>query len=887
MALGLGSSLVKGGASLLTYVKDNLKLYLDFKSNKSDTLKFPSEGSTSFDDGQYIRTGSNIGISGASPRTFCLWVTTNDISKYQELLTWGSVDTSSTPTASTLSGIYFYQSKIFFFGWGTGDLDTGTAPLAEWQHLAVTYDGTTVVVYQNGVSIGSGAKTLNTTDTPVTLGHLQTQNGNLGLDGKMANVAIWSRALEPEEIQSIMNKSYSQLKGVEKTSLVSWWALDTETLSDNLATSWANGAGDAEVFNTDGANIISLVNSSGHANVTTNSFATRYRVYKVSYDYTLVSGTHPKFFTATNTSQDSNIPTSATFATYGSSWYFTADTGTNFAIWSSSTFSISVDNFSIQEVISADSHGSNTGYYSASKSAGASSHNSATTTTSVYGGNAPILPRAVDVAKEGQADAIGDGSALFNGSSDFVQVKDSSILDAPASWTLSAWIKIGSGTSGYDRIIGKQVTGGQCNYGIGLRNGNEFGTFINDGGGFNDSNYHTTDLTVGEWYHVTGTWDGTYLKSYINGILVETSSDLSSANASVTNTAPLLIGRNATDGDQYFKGNISQAGVWQGALNQAQIQSVMESTSYSKIPSSVKSTLGSELMGSDTDFTLSGTQSASTSGTYWVTGANWTIADGKAVYDDGGNTTIDVASATISSAGLYKLTFDISDANTQAQIKLKADSNDIVNTALYNNGSNTVYWVQSAYGSPKTLKIEGRTGGSSFKIDNVSVKKVTNDLVAYYPLDGSSSRGNGTDDVTTGEVLGSELVQDSDWTEGAGWQDTGDNTWTWTSAENPTPNAHDGTSLTASNISGLTTGNIYLYKIQYTITSNSTNIALRWQNINFFDGGVTINSTVGTHIYYGFATSDDVGFRHLSGDGTIGISNISLKQVTSNTGVLK
>jgi hypothetical protein len=48
----------------------------------------------------------------------------------------------------------------------------------------------------------------------------------------MANLAVWSRALTPEEIQSIMNKSYSQLKGVEKTSLVSWWALDSQ--SDGL-----------------------------------------------------------------------------------------------------------------------------------------------------------------------------------------------------------------------------------------------------------------------------------------------------------------------------------------------------------------------------------------------------------------------------------------------------------------------------------------------------------------------------------------------------------------------------------------------------------------------------------------------------------------------------
>ena len=57
--LGLAASLAKGGASLLTYVKDNLKLYLDFKSSRSDTLKFPSEGSTSFDGNDFISCGNS------------------------------------------------------------------------------------------------------------------------------------------------------------------------------------------------------------------------------------------------------------------------------------------------------------------------------------------------------------------------------------------------------------------------------------------------------------------------------------------------------------------------------------------------------------------------------------------------------------------------------------------------------------------------------------------------------------------------------------------------------------------------------------------------------------------------------------------------------------
>ena len=75
MALGLGSSLVKGGASLLTYVKDNLKLYLDFKSNKSDTLKFPSEGSTSFDGtDDFVSVADSSSLQIAGDMTITAWV---------------------------------------------------------------------------------------------------------------------------------------------------------------------------------------------------------------------------------------------------------------------------------------------------------------------------------------------------------------------------------------------------------------------------------------------------------------------------------------------------------------------------------------------------------------------------------------------------------------------------------------------------------------------------------------------------------------------------------------------------------------------------------------------------------------------------------------------
>ena len=46
------------------------------------------------------------------------------------------------------------------------------------------------------------------------------------MNGNLANVAIWNRALHPDEINAIMWKSYGDLNAVDKNGLQAWYALD-------------------------------------------------------------------------------------------------------------------------------------------------------------------------------------------------------------------------------------------------------------------------------------------------------------------------------------------------------------------------------------------------------------------------------------------------------------------------------------------------------------------------------------------------------------------------------------------------------------------------------------------------------------------------------------
>jgi hypothetical protein len=260
--LGLSSSLVKGGASLLTFVKDNLKLYLDFKSNKSDTLKFPSEGSTEFNGtSDYIDCGgsSTLKTLGNSSFSFSAWIN-SDLDSSDAWIN-SDLDSSddyifsnSTGTDKGILGRVTSANKFRVLTLTNGSNFDGaesSALSSGWNHVVSSWDGSTMRIYINGTEdttrVNQGTLGDSTSTNNFLIGRQTNSagyfNGKTGyFNGKMANLAVWSRALTPEEIQSIMNKSYSQLKGVEKTSLVIWQSLDRNASSGVHNSGYANSA---------------------------------------------------------------------------------------------------------------------------------------------------------------------------------------------------------------------------------------------------------------------------------------------------------------------------------------------------------------------------------------------------------------------------------------------------------------------------------------------------------------------------------------------------------------------------------------------------------------------------------------------------------------------
>ena len=745
--LGLAASLQRGGASLLTYVKDNLKLYLDFKSNRSDTLAFPSEGSTNFDGtDDYINFG-DLNIS--FPFSLSLWVRP-DVLEEGPIFGIGSIWSTHEMTIyqeGTGGGVRWRINVGGSGGPGTSmAYENGVLTAGKWTHIAITADGTTGCMYIDGVRIGAGGSlsgTMFNSGQDNILGY-QSGLGAQYFDGSMCNFGLWSRGLSGEEVQSVMNKSYSQLGSVEKTSLVSWWSLDdtidagsinnavydltNTTLGNEVigdpnfedASYWSVSInGGTTDINTTNAGKFTNIDAQDN-DITKNGILTAGQLYRIEIvvDTLGVGGTN----NAGRWRWERGYTT--WFTNIVNYSFDTGDTGTwvfyGIAVNTNFGFRVDVTSTFTATSISVKPVNGNAGVVTG-----------ATTTTSVYGNNSPVLPRAIDIA-ESQADAIGNGSSLFNGSSDYIDLGADVYDFSSGNFTISAWI-YNDRHSNHAGIVGiRDNTGTEVQFYI-----NSSTNKMRSWNG-SDNVEATNVIPEDTWTYVSLVQSGGDKKFYINGILDNTATQGNGSARPVS----LKIGYTGHS-SEYYKGNISQLGIWAGALTQAQIQSLMESTSYAKIPADVKSTLSSELV------------------TTISAGTNWS-------YDSSAETlTASNATATsytnvlsgVSEGDLVKLSFDVT-GHTGGSVYISCGGGD-QNTSDFTNGSHAIYLV-SGSGSQK-IAFDGGTAYTAV-LSNISVKEVTNDLVAYYPLD-SGENSNMSKDYTVADSLmtfGDNLLADGD-----------------------------------------------------------------------------------------------------------------------------
>ena len=182
---------------------------------------------------------------------------------------------------------------------------------------------------------------------------------------------------------------------------------------------------------------------------------------------------------------------------------------------------------------------------------------------SVYGTLTPTIDR------KGKANCAYE----FDGNSSYIEIPSSSLIKPVKEITLSAWVCPYTNKENDDIIV--LSYNGTCypytSYGIGKLYNKKI-TFICTTGS-NSSNAESTTiegstvLVPNTWYMVTATYDGSYMKLYINGVL-ENSTALT-GSLIYYNENPLKLGHSVYT--QFFRGKLDEIKIYNKALNQTQI----------------------------------------------------------------------------------------------------------------------------------------------------------------------------------------------------------------------------------------------------------------------------------------------------------------------------
>lgn len=176
------------------------------------------------------------------------------------------------------------------------------------------------------------------------------------------------------------------------------------------------------------------------------------------------------------------------------------------------------------------------------------------------------------------------GKALsFDGVDDYVRVLDSASLDVTDGITTEAWVKLSSTSSNWQVIAQKWGDEGTWSdsrsYGLNIpQNTKKIEFPISDLANQRETPFHriaTTDtdvLELGKWHYVAGTFDGTYRKIYVDGVLVKNVKIPSNIYAGVADLGIGAYIRSPTSVATYFNGLIDEVRIYNRALTATEIQ---------------------------------------------------------------------------------------------------------------------------------------------------------------------------------------------------------------------------------------------------------------------------------------------------------------------------
>ncbi len=139
-------------------------------------------------------------VYGTSPRTLVVWANPYNSANFGLAFAYGSTSANSSFSIGVYSNAYYVDAWFSSFS-------AGVCPSNTWSHMATTYDGTNLIIYANGVAIGSTTRSWNTIKGVAYIG--DNINDLSKWSGEIGPISFYNRVLSSTEIL----QNYNATKG--------------------------------------------------------------------------------------------------------------------------------------------------------------------------------------------------------------------------------------------------------------------------------------------------------------------------------------------------------------------------------------------------------------------------------------------------------------------------------------------------------------------------------------------------------------------------------------------------------------------------------------------------------------------------------------------------
>ena len=460
--------------------------------------------------------GTNDGIDFAaipeldapSAFTFAAWIRHDASTQFRSIFDKRDAGTDGYD-------LYLTNSSRAFIRVNTATL-TGNAIVADgtWHHVAAVYDGSSMVLYVDGVEDAAAMVSPSAINTTATLriGHHFSSN-DFRFAGTLDDARAYARALSLTEIQTLY---------------------DYQGQPDGRAPERSNG-GPMGTLPPGTTNVVLTLDTSENATCRYDTVAG-----------TAFSSMTTTFLTTGSTShaQDVNVVEGNSYT-----YYVRCQDGAGNTNEDDFTITFTVD-------VPLDLTTGLVGYWKLDELTG--------TTAADSSGNGY---NATTAGSPQWNPAQVNGGLTFDGVDDGAQTGSAPLLDAPTHLTLSAWVNHGA-TNAFRSIIDKRDAGTD-GYDLYLTDTSRAFVRINQ-----ETLTGATVLTSGTWHHIAAVWDGSTVTLYVNGVLNASKS----VSTTLSTTGALRIGEHFSVNDYRFDGTLDEVRVYDRALNAAEVQGLVNYT---------------------------------------------------------------------------------------------------------------------------------------------------------------------------------------------------------------------------------------------------------------------------------------------------------------------